>query len=90
MHSQHAQCAKATHTHTHTHTQPRAVAHSQGPSVMLVTRNVSMGANQAQTCCDEVFVIKGLVTLRSDAIDHGLVHLVLAWSISWHGVGTVK
>ena len=49
-----------------------------------------MGANRAQTCLDEVLVIEGLVTLRSDAIDHGLVHLVLAWSISWHGVGTVK
>jgi hypothetical protein len=49
-----------------------------------------MGANQAQTCLDEVLVIEGLVTLRSDAIDHGLVHLVLAWSTTRHGVGTVK
>jgi hypothetical protein len=69
----------------------RAVAHSQGPSkVLLETRNESMGANQAQTCLDEVLVTEGLVTLRSDAIDHGLVHHVLAWSISPHGISTVK
>lgn len=51
---------------------------------------MSMGANQAQTCFYEVLVIEGiegLVTLRSYALEHGLVRLVLAWSRSRNGVG---
>jgi len=44
---------------------------------------------KAETCLNEVTSILRLVALRSYAIDHGLVHLVLAWPVR-HQRGTKK